>query len=55
MLPKQYRLKNRSAFKATYRVKNSFHKGGITLYVALKADLFFNLYCLGNIKKQIRF
>ncbi len=39
MLPKQYRLKNRSAFKATYRVKNSFHKGGITLFIGiLKKD-----------------
>lgn len=39
MLPKQYRLKNRSAFKATYRVKNSFHKGGITLFAGiLKKD-----------------
>ncbi len=35
MLPKQYRLKNRSAFKATYRVKNSFHKGGITLFIGI--------------------
>ena len=40
MLPKAYRLKNRSAFKATYKVKNSSHKGGVTLFVGiLKQDL----------------
>lgn len=39
MLPKQYRLKNRYAFKATYRVKNSSHKGGVTLFAGkLKND-----------------
>lgn len=32
MLPKQYRLKNRLAFKATYKVKNSTHSGGVTLF-----------------------
>lgn len=32
MLPKQYRLKKRSAFNATYKVKNSVHKSGITLF-----------------------
>lgn len=36
MLPKQYRLKNRIAFNATYRVKNSIHKGGVTLFAGLK-------------------
>ncbi len=35
MLPKQYRLKNRSAFKATYKVKNSSHKGGVTLFAGI--------------------
>ncbi|MBE7708963.1 MAG: ribonuclease P protein component [Cyanobacteria bacterium SIG32] len=35
MLPKQYRLKNRSAFKATYKVKNSSHKGGVTLFAGV--------------------
>lgn len=35
MLPKQHRLKNRSAFKATYKVKNSSHKGGVTLFVGI--------------------
>ena len=36
MLPKQYRLKKRSAFKATYKVKNSSHSGGVTLFAGLK-------------------
>ena len=36
MLPKQYRLKNRSAFKATYKVKNSSHKGGVTLFAGVQ-------------------
>jgi ribonuclease P protein component len=35
MLPKQYRLKNKLAFKATYKVKNSTHKGGVTLFVGI--------------------
>lgn len=35
MLPKQYRLKNRSAFKATYKVKNSSHTGGVTLFAGI--------------------
>lgn len=35
MLPKQYRLKNRNAFKATYRIKNSYHKDGLTLFVGI--------------------
>ncbi len=39
MLPKQYRLKKRSAFKAIYKVKNSSHKGGVTLFAGiLKKD-----------------
>lgn len=39
MLPKQYRLKNRYAFKATYRIKNSSHSGGVALFVGkLKTD-----------------
>ena len=39
MLPKQYRLKNKSAFNATYRVKNSTHKGGVALFAGvLKKD-----------------
>ena len=36
MLPKHYRLKKRSAFKATYKVKNSSHSGGVTLFAGLK-------------------
>lgn len=36
MLPKQYRLKNKSAFNATYRVKNSTHTGGVTLFAGLQ-------------------
>lgn len=39
MLPIQYRLKKRSAFNATYRVKNSAHMGGVTLFAGiLKQD-----------------
>lgn len=39
MLPKQYRLKKKSAFNATYRVKNSTHKSGVTLFAGiLKKD-----------------
>lgn len=36
MLPKQFRLKKKSAFTATYKVKNSSHKGGVTLFVGIK-------------------
>ena len=36
MLPKQYRLKKRNAFKATYKVKNSSHSGGVTLFAGLQ-------------------
>ena len=35
MLPKQYRLKKRTAFNATYKVKNSSHKGGVVLFAGL--------------------
>lgn len=39
MLPKQFRLKNKAAFTATYRIKNSFHKNGVTLFAGiLKKD-----------------
>ena len=39
MLPKQYRLKNRYAFKAIYKIRNSSHSGGVTLFVGkLKTD-----------------
>ena len=33
MLPKEYRLKKRSAFNATYRTGKSFYKDGITVFV----------------------
>lgn len=32
MLPKEYRLKNKSAFNATYRIKKSFYKNGIIMF-----------------------
>ena len=32
MLPKEYRLKKRVAFAATYRTGKSYHKNGITLF-----------------------
>lgn len=32
MLPKEYRLKKRNAFNATYRTGTSFHKDGITVF-----------------------
>ena len=35
MLPRKYRLKKRAAFKATYKVKNSSHKGGVTLFAGI--------------------
>ena len=36
LIPKQYRLKKRNAFKATYKVKNSSHSGGVTLFAGIK-------------------
>lgn len=33
MIPKEYRLKNKSAFSATYRVRNSYYKNGIAVFV----------------------
>ena len=33
MLPKQYRLKKRAAFAATYRLGKAIHKNGITLFL----------------------
>lgn len=32
MLPKQYRLKKRTAFNATYRIGKTYHKDGITVF-----------------------
>lgn len=41
MLKKQFRLKKKTAFSATYRVKNSLHCGGVTLFAGkLKKDDF---------------
>lgn len=36
MLPKKFRLKNKQAFNATYRVNNSHKKNGIILIAGLK-------------------
>lgn len=36
MLKKQFRLKNKSAFSATYRIKHSYCIGGIVLWVGKK-------------------
>ena len=36
MLPKQYRLKKRSAFTATYRTGKTLHKDGITVFCGKK-------------------
>ncbi len=33
MLPKEYRLKKRSAFNATYKTGKTLHKDGITLFI----------------------
>ena len=38
MLPKQYRLKNKSAFNATYRIQNSFYKNGVVMFVGKKSN-----------------
>lgn len=38
MLKKQFRLKNKSAFNATYRIKHSYHRCGIVLWVGKKKD-----------------
>jgi len=35
MLPKKLRLTNKFAFNATYRVKHSYYKGGIALFVGI--------------------
>jgi len=36
VLKKQFRLKNKKAFDAIYRLKNSTHKGGVSLFAGLK-------------------
>lgn len=33
MLPKDYRLKKRSAFSATYRTGKTLHKDGVTVFI----------------------
>lgn len=38
MLKKQFRLTKKSAFSATYRIKHSYHIGGIVLWVGKKKD-----------------
>ena len=38
MLQKEYRLKKRSAFKATYKTGTSFHKDGITVFCGRKKN-----------------
>ena len=35
MLPKNYRLKNKYAFKATYKVNNVYYSDGIRLFVGI--------------------
>ena len=35
MLKKQYRLKSKAAFTATYKVQHSVHKNGITLFAGI--------------------
>ena len=36
MIPKQFRLKNKFAFDATYKIRHSTHSGGVTLYAGLE-------------------
>ena len=36
MLNKQFRLKNKKAFSATYKIKNSIYKNGIVLFIGKK-------------------
>lgn len=38
MLKKENRLKKRSAFAATYKIGNSFHKNGITMFLGKEKD-----------------
>ena len=33
MLPKEYRLKKRSAFSATYKTGKTLHKDGVTVFI----------------------
>lgn len=39
MLKRKFRLKNKKAFNAIYKLKNSTHKGGVSLFAGLpKSD-----------------
>lgn len=38
MLNKKYRLKKKSAFTATYRVKKSFYLNGVAVFVGLRKE-----------------
>lgn len=38
MLKQQFRLKKDSSFQATYRIRNSYHRCGIVLWVGKKKD-----------------
>ena len=38
MLPKDYRLKKRSAFSATYRTGKSLHKDGLTMFIGKEKE-----------------
>lgn len=38
MLKKQFRLKNKSAFNATYRIRHSYGIGGVVLWVGKKKN-----------------
>ena len=38
MLPKQYRLKKKIAFNATYRTGVSYHQNGIIMFCGKKKD-----------------
>lgn len=40
MLPVKYRLKKKKAFSATYRVKHSVYKDGITLFAGIEKKDF---------------
>lgn len=36
MIPKPYRLKKKIAFNATYKIKNSYYKNGVVMFVGKK-------------------
>ena len=38
MLPKEYRLKKRKAFNATYRINDTYYHGGITIFCGKQKD-----------------